>query len=96
MVKQTHTTRRQQPTNCLRVFDHFVGLALKGLKVPWHIGSFFAYFLRALIGDHPLSTYKKIYRKTNMSYPLIRTNMCVYQGVRNVSFSGHFAYGLNG
>ena len=22
---------RQQPTNCLSVFDHFVGLALKGL-----------------------------------------------------------------
>ena len=22
----------QQPTNCLTVFDHFVGLALKGLK----------------------------------------------------------------
>ena len=24
--------RRQQPTNCLSVFDHFVGPALKGLK----------------------------------------------------------------
>ena len=24
--------RQQQPTNCLSVFDHFVGLALKGLK----------------------------------------------------------------
>ena len=29
---QTHSTiRRQLPTNCLSVFDHFVGLALKGL-----------------------------------------------------------------
>ena len=27
----TQTIRRQQPTNCLSVFDHFVGLALKGL-----------------------------------------------------------------
>ena len=26
-------TFRQQPTNCLSVFDHFVGLALKGLKI---------------------------------------------------------------
>ena len=32
MVKHTQTIRRQQPTNCLSVFDHFVNLALKGLK----------------------------------------------------------------
>ena len=32
MVKHTQTIRRQQPTNCLSVFDHFVGLALKRLK----------------------------------------------------------------
>ena len=32
MVKHTQTIRRQKPTNCLDVFDHFVGLALKGLK----------------------------------------------------------------
>ena len=25
----------QQPTNCLSMFDHFVGLALKGLKCSW-------------------------------------------------------------
>ena len=32
MVKQTQTIRRQQPTNCLSVFDQFVGLAFKGLS----------------------------------------------------------------
>ena len=32
MVKHTQTIRWQQPTNCLSVFDHFVGLALEGLK----------------------------------------------------------------
>ena len=32
MVKHTQTIRRQQPTNYLSVFDHFVKLALKGLK----------------------------------------------------------------
>ena len=32
MVKYTQTTRRLFPTNCLSVFDHFVGLALKGLN----------------------------------------------------------------
>ena len=31
MVKDTHIIRRKQATNCLSVFDHFVGLALKGL-----------------------------------------------------------------
>ena len=31
MVKRTQTFRRLLPTNCLSVFDHFVGLALKGL-----------------------------------------------------------------
>ena len=32
MVKDTQTIRRQQPLNCSSVFDHIVGLALKGLK----------------------------------------------------------------
>ena len=27
-----HSPRRLLPTNCLSVFDHFVGLALKGLR----------------------------------------------------------------
>ena len=41
MIKQTQIIRRQQPTNCLSVFDHFVGLALKGLsndKICFHRG----------------------------------------------------------
>ena len=31
MVKHTQTIRRQKPTNCLNVFDHFVELTLKGI-----------------------------------------------------------------
>ena len=31
MVKHTQTVRRCLPTNCFTVFDHFAGLALKGL-----------------------------------------------------------------
>ena len=31
MVKLTQTIRRQEPTGCMSMFDHFVGLALKGL-----------------------------------------------------------------
>ena len=34
MVKHTHKIRQQQSTNCLSVFDHFMGLALKRLNLP--------------------------------------------------------------
>ena len=33
MAKHTQTIPRQQPTNCLSVFDHFAGLAFKGLSL---------------------------------------------------------------
>ena len=32
MVKYTQTTRRQRRTHSLNVFDHLVGLGLKGLS----------------------------------------------------------------
>ena len=32
MVKHAQTIRRRKPTNCLSVFDHVLGLALKGLS----------------------------------------------------------------
>ena len=37
----------------------------------------------------------KIFRKSNISYPLVRTRTSAYQGVRNVTFSENFAYVLN-
>ena len=33
---------------------------------------------------------REIFRKMNISCPLIRTRVCVYQGVRNVRFSENF------
>ena len=39
---------------------------------------------------------RKIFRKTNIFNPLIRTRTCAYQEIRNVSFSENFAYVLNG
>ena len=33
MVKHTQTIRQLLPTNCLSVFNHLVGLALKGLNI---------------------------------------------------------------
>ena len=32
MIKHTQILRQLLPTNCLNVFDHFMGLALKGLR----------------------------------------------------------------
>ena len=34
---------------------------------------------------------RQIFRKTNISYPLIRIRTCSYQGVRNVRFSENLA-----
>ena len=39
MVKHTQTIRRILPTNCLSMFDHFVGLALKGLSSKRQVSS---------------------------------------------------------
>ena len=33
MVKHTQTICREQPINCFSVFDHFVGLVLKVLRI---------------------------------------------------------------
>ena len=57
MVKHTQTIRRQQPPNCLSVFDHFVGLALKGLNFPIQETSRGSY--KSLI--YILFTYPAIY-----------------------------------
>ena len=46
--------------------------------------------------DHPMDQCRsKIFLKTKVSYPLIRTRRCAYQEVRNVSFSENFVYLLN-
>ena len=36
MAKHTLTIRQQKPTNCLSVFDHFVGLAGGIEKDQWY------------------------------------------------------------
>ena len=40
MVKHIQTLRRLLLTNCLSVFDHFVGLVLKGLTISTYYFSF--------------------------------------------------------
>ena len=39
--------------------------------------------------------FTKFTEKNNISFPVICTRMCAYQGVRNVSFSENFASVLN-
>ena len=41
------------PTNCLSVFDHFVGLALKGLILPQVTTQFFYKIMCLLIKKFP-------------------------------------------
>ena len=33
---------------------------------------------------------RQIFQRTNISYPMIHTRTCAYQGVRNVRFFGKF------
>ena len=40
MVKHTQTIRRLLPTNCLSVFGHLVGLALKGSVITENLFHF--------------------------------------------------------
>ena len=58
MVKHTQTIRRQQQTNCLSVFDHFVGLALKGLTDDM-------YFQWIQMKDTISNSWKEIVKQEN-------------------------------
>ena len=52
MFKHIQAIRRQKPTNFLSMFDHFAGLALKGLNISHN-----KYFKTALI--HSISRIKQ-------------------------------------
>ena len=53
------------------------------------------FFMTSTLGSS-IQHVHKIFRKTNIYYPLIRTRTCAYQRVRNVSFPENFAYVLSG
>ena len=58
MVKHTQTIRQQASTNCLSMFDHFVGLVLTGLIFlinQFHVTGLFLYPLKT--PEH--QTYKR-------------------------------------
>ena len=54
----------------------------------------FVYSIVDLLGDDPFSKCARLLEKLN--FPTIRTRTCVYQVVRNFSFSGNSAYVLHG
>ena len=45
------------------------------------------YFITKLKRVFQENKARQIFRKTSISYPLVRTRTCEYQGVRNVRFS---------
>ena len=49
MVKHTQTICRQIADDCLSVFDHFVVLAVKGLRIPIKSGTRSGLELRTLL-----------------------------------------------
>ena len=51
---------------------------------------------RILRWYHPFSTHSKLFGKLTFFIPLIHTRRFKHQGLRNVIFSEHFAYVLNG
>ena len=73
MVKYIETTRRLLPTNCLSVFDHFVGLALTGLILEILLPDLICLKLSIKIPDFinffPMFSFDtfKIFRKPNTS-----------------------------
>ena len=65
----------------LRVFIYFLSIIAEAYFRP----------CQGSIRGHLFSSYTKISEKINISYPLIRTCMRAYQGVRNVNLSENFA-----
>ena len=61
---QTHSIRWQQPTNCLSVFDHFVGMVLKGLTLGSANDS--EYFQKRHWKAKPAKTYREPCRTSIM------------------------------
>ena len=61
MIKHTQKIRRLLPTNCLSVFDHFVGLVLKGLRADQNLS-----VVRASKPEYYLTVKHYIFRKENV------------------------------
>ena len=58
MAKHTQRIRQQLPTNCLSVFDHFVGLALKSSSKIIHDNFKSDYSLNVLFTQGPMVSFR--------------------------------------
>ena len=72
MVKHTQTIRRKLPTNCLSVFDHFVGLALKGLRKDTKLSK-----VRLSMGDVKWSSFFSKVVELSLFFPCF-IYLCIY------------------
>ena len=70
MVKHTQTIRRQQPTNCLSVFHHFLKLALEGLTLfTERFGTVWIISVVIYLQKQPFGGVLKICSKSTEVYP---------------------------
>ena len=67
IVKHTQIFRRQQPTSCLSLFDNFVGLALKGLKLILPTGFYHGFAMSPYCLDQGNTIPMLAFRKSRTS-----------------------------
>ena len=87
MVKHTQTIRREQPTNCLSVFDHLVGSALKGLSLRR--------INELILIDAPYNNWLYLFILWNfqiISFHLFIFHICIYLFL---DISGHLPCAFN-
>ena len=75
-------------------FLHHASIKVKYIGIPQLLLKPVLYLCLDFIWIYSFSTYAE-FRKTNISYSLIRTHTCAYQEVKNISYSWNFVSILN-
>ena len=75
-------------------FLHHASIKVNNIGIPQLLLKPVLYLCLDFIWIYSFSTYAK-FRKTNISYSLIRTHTCAYQEVKNISYSWNFVSILN-
>ena len=88
MVKHNQSIRRQQPTNGLSVFDHFVGLTLEGLR---NLTIRILFFVNYAVGRVVFRTQPNIYHHsaTKILHPFKKAPSSLFDWVLNTSLVSH-------
>ena len=93
---ETTTLCNYADNNTMCSSDKNANIVISRFRHVFTIMSEWFYENYMVLKESCIKFVRKIFRKTNISNPLICTRSCAYQGVRNVSFSENFAYVLNG